>query len=207
MRRLLLFVSPLLLSACVAGVVNSIQRERNPRCENVQEIEVFQVFGDGALAFTCKRTSYDDCAWGITVAVPKDLSDILYDKQRIIAPKDKCIVYTSTYQYKNKDGDTNTVPVVGFEYEYSPSNEIEAEERLKETKSEIYDACLEEMGKVSKKTSEKNKQKCSCVSDTIIEKLITIMIEDPEADIESVGPKIIQDIESKCGQLPKGMKI
>ena len=117
------------------------------------------------------------------------------------------IVDTTDRLYKSTSDNGYSLTSNGFEYEYSPSNAIEAEERLKETKSEIYDACLEEMGKVSKKTPEKNKQKCSCVSDTIIEKLITIMIEDPEADIESVGPKIIQDIESKCGQLPKGMKI
>lgn len=205
MRKLLLIFS-LVLTGCMSEVVNSIQRERNPRCENVQELEVFQVFSDGALAFTCERKSYDDCAWGITVAVPKDLNDILYDKQRIKAPKDKCIVFNNTYQYKNKDNDTKTVPVVGFEYEYSAASAAEIEERLADAKSEIYNSCLEEMNKEFNKTPEENKNKCLCVSDTMMEQLISLMVQDDTVQIDGTGTKILEHIETECGKLPKSMK-
>lgn len=205
MHKILLFAS-ILLSACASEVVNFAQRERNPKCEDVHDIEVFQVFSDGALAFTCERNGYDDCSWGVTVAVPKSVSDILYDKQRIKAPKGKCIVFNDTYQYENKDGDIKTVPIVSFEYEYAPATAAEFEERLIETKLEIYDFCLEETNKTFKKTTEDNKKKCSCFSESVIEQLWTIMSENPDAKIDTMGTKILQEAENKCGKLPKSMK-
>lgn len=184
------------LSGCVNNAIQLSSRERNPKCEDIDEIEVFQVFDDGALAFVCERKSYDDCVWGMTVAVPKRRNEILYDKKRIKAPKGKCFVYDGTYQYKNKDNDTKTVPIIGYAYEYEASSEEEFTERLLDFHNHIYEGCMDELD--NKKSQTANKKQCECFADSVME----IMFDNAKSDKKSQSSEeIVAAAEKKCGKI------
>ncbi len=90
---------------------------RNPRCEDVEAFEVFQVTDDLALASVCKRSasfSDDWSCFGYTVAIPKQKGKIYYDDQIIVPPEGKCAVYVTTFRYETIQGRKKTVPVVAF---------------------------------------------------------------------------------------------
>ena len=89
--------------------------EQNPKCEDMNAVEVFQTLDDGALALGCEKESFGTCL-GKIVFVPKQKGEILYDDKRITAPEGKCIVFDDVYTYTTKkDKDRKIVPVIGFE--------------------------------------------------------------------------------------------
>jgi len=88
------------------------QTIRNEKCENIPAVRIFQVLDNFALAFTCEKSEYRDnySCLGMTVYVPKDKNDLLYD-DKIIKPKDgQCISFNGTYKYDTKGDRGKTVP-------------------------------------------------------------------------------------------------
>ena len=203
---LILFI---ILAGCVDGQIPSIGRERNEKCVDVSQFEVFQVFNGNALAFACKEKSYNDCAFGQTVFVPKKKGEDYYDNKRLKAPKGKCFVYDGVYKYTTKkDNLDKTVPVLETEYEYAPSSEKEALERLEEVREDSYENCMDAAAKELK--NDKAKKMCKCLTDFIIDKAIEIHLdEDTREQLrnkDAFKKSLIPETEKKCGKLPKSMK-
>ncbi len=86
-------------------------------------------------------------------------------------------------------------------YEASSEEEVQkrAEETVKTLKFRVYTDCTN----IAKKSADK--QKCDCVSDEIVQRIITIMAEG-KTSYEKERTKVIKDIEKKCGTLPKEVK-
>jgi hypothetical protein len=116
MRILLLFISIIFVSC---STLASIGIFRNKDCEDIDEIKIFQVINDGALAFECKETRYNDCSYGITVFVPSKVNKDYYDGMRIKVPHGKCISFKGTYKYITKESDLKTVPKIEIIDAYS----------------------------------------------------------------------------------------
>lgn len=203
MKKLFLFL-PILITACADTGFNS--RQYNEKCESVKELEVFQTLNDGALAFVCERKSYDDCAMGHTVFVEKQRGVEFWDKKRIKAPKDKCIVFDGVYKYTSKDERERTIPVARFEYEYSVSSEDELVDRMTELHGNLFDACLDEANAEFKNNKEQNKKTCECFADLTMENIINMMTTEQDLKSEIFTKEFIKNAEKKCGKLPKSIK-
>ena len=119
MKKLFIF-SFLLLSACNTMMTTfdkvSAPPEKipNPKCENVIQLEVFQVLDDFALANACTKMGYSMCVESHIVYIPKEKNKIYYDEQKIAFPEGKCVSYSGTYSYETKQEFLKTVPKVKF---------------------------------------------------------------------------------------------
>jgi hypothetical protein len=116
------------LTACSA-ISNYVTREQNPKCQNVDEVKIFQTLDNGALAYVCERKSYTDCAMGITVFVPKRKDMLFYDEQRISPSDGKCFVFDDVYKYTSKDERDRTVPKVKVEDRFLDKIDQEKDEK------------------------------------------------------------------------------
>ncbi len=201
-------LSVFLLFGC-SGVVNRVVQQRNPKCENIDRIKIFQVLNDGALASVCESKSFSDCWPGLTVAIPNQVGELFYDDKIIQAPKGKCFVFLDKYTYKTKVDDTKTVPIVSFEYEYPAVTEEEQEirlvEALVELESNLYNQCLVDSNDQFKKSVKDNERKCKCFSDFMVEKVIGAVEDETKRDAFN-WDAVILDAEKKCGKLPDVMK-
>lgn len=82
---------------------------RNPDCENVKALKVFQVLDSFVLANVCE-SKYSRYCLGHVVYIPKAADEIYYDDQKIIINKNECVIYTGTFRYETREG-FKTVPV------------------------------------------------------------------------------------------------
>lgn len=190
MKKLFTLLVIVFLSACQTLNNATQTKERNPNCQDVEEVEVFQTLGGYGLAFVCDYKGDDHCL-GMTVKVD-EFTEPLYDKKRISAPKDKCIVFSDTYKYEAGDHSMKTVPVVGFEYEYEAATEDEAIERAVNDLQDIKKSCVLYMGKEYKNMSTTEKEeKCSCV------------IKETFEATHNKTKLTRKALEKKCGKVPK----
>lgn len=179
-----------ILEACSSLNTINIVKERNPKCQNVAEVEVFQTLNGYALASVCDYKGEQFCM-GMTVRVD-EITELLYDKKRISAPKGKCIVFSDTYKYETKDGDIKTVPVLGFDYEYEAESEEENITRAVNELQDIKQSCMLYMGKEYKDMAESEKEeKCECVMTEYL------------TDLQNKTKTTRKALEKKCGKLPK----
>ena len=190
MKRITLFFTILLLSACQTLTSVKQTKERNPNCQDIEEIKIFQTLDGYALGLVCDYKGEDYCL-GMTVKVD-EFTEPLYDKKRISAPEGKCIVFKDTYKYEAKDKSVNTVPVVGFEYEYAAETDEEAVERAIADLQDIKKSCVLYMGKEYKDmlTTEKE-EKCGCIIKESFEK------------VQNKTKLTRKALEKKCGKVPK----
>lgn len=190
MKRFLFIIFVILLAACQTLQTVTQKRERNPNCQDVAEVKIFQTLDGYALASVCNYKGEDYCL-GMTVKVD-EFTEPLYDKKRISAPKGKCMVFKDTYKYEAKDESVKTVPVVGFEYEYKAETEAAAVARAIEDLQDIKKSCVLYMGKEYKdmSTSEKE-EKCECV------------IKESLENTQNKTKPTRKALEKKCGKLPK----
>lgn len=218
MKNLLLIMSVILLTSCASDAPynnprskntesitpvgqtasNSNEREVNEKClPNVQEVEVIQVLGDtGALAMACDNSSY--CT-GMTVAIPSNEKDDLWDKKRIKAPKEKCFIANGTYKYISKDGNDKTVPIVAFGYKYPAVDKAEVLKRLDDDYTPLYEKCAN--------SKEANSQMCGC----FIELIKKLAIEEFQSgvakiDQDSFSKRWFNQSKKDCGKSPEKMK-
>ncbi len=111
MKKLFLIL-PVLLFGCVEMSKISAPSEtiENDKCVESQTYKVFQVFDSGALASECKYEYGVEACYGLTVFVPTQKGEELYD-DKIIKPSDgKCIIYNGVYKYTSKGAGDKTVP-------------------------------------------------------------------------------------------------
>ncbi|ACC99003.1 hypothetical protein Emin_1455 [Elusimicrobium minutum Pei191] len=205
----LIFILPIIFLGCATASTQSA-RERNEKCSEFEEVEVFQTFNDGGLAYVCERKSYDNCAMGMTVAVLKERGEDLWDSKRIKAPKGKCFAYDGVYKYISKDERGRTVPIVRLDYAYAPSSEKEALERVEDLRVHLYHECLDEANAEFINEKETNTNKCKCFADLTVEKLINIASMDNQTQdtvAKTFGKSFITEAEKACGKMPKNIKI
>ena len=178
------------LAACQTLQTVTQKKERNPNCQDVAEVKIFQTLAGYALASVCDYKGEDYCL-GMTVKVD-EFTEPLYDKKRISAPKGKCIVFKDTYKYETKDESVKTVPVVGFEYEYEANTEEETLERAIADLQDIKKSCVLYMGKEYKDmpTSEKE-EKCECI------------LKESFENVQNKTKLTRKTLEKKCGKVPK----
>lgn len=82
----------------------------NQECEEIEQIELFQVLSNGALATVCEKDK--DYCHGLIVFVPTKKGEDFYDGKRIKVSNDKCISYNGVYKYISKDEQSRTVPKI-----------------------------------------------------------------------------------------------
>lgn len=186
-----------------------INEEINSKCESeIVEVEIFQVLGDsGALANVCNTSS--GICMGMVVAVPlivTPVGEVLYDKKKIKAPKDKCIVINGAYKYKANNGMDKTVPIIGFDYKFPPANEEEAEKRMQDGLDNAYDRCLAESINVSGLSKAKSSETCKCYVDSFVKLSNERDVANGEISYETFIEKWIKQSGKKCGLSPKNMK-
>jgi hypothetical protein len=190
MKKLFILFVVVFLLAC--QTLNNVAqtKERNPNCQDVAEVKVFQTLDGYALASVCDYKGEDYCL-GMTVRVD-EFTEPLYDKKRISAPKGKCIVFTDTYKYETKDESVKTVPVIGFEYEYEATTEDEAIVRAVNDLQDIKKSCVMYMGKEYKDMpTEEKEEKCGCI------------IKESFEATHNKTKLTRKSLEKKCGKVPK----
>lgn len=184
---------------------DDIKRELNEKClANIEEVEVFQVLNDGALAKACEQSS--SYCLGMVVAVPQIQNEELWDKKRIKAPNGKCIVVNGTYKYTSNDGNNRTVPIVGFDYKYYPANEAEANERMEATFNELRNKCLNESINEPNANKEKIIEICECYVDQMGSLSKKVQLSSENINMDTFLEKWIAQSEKICGKSPKKMK-
>lgn len=207
--RKLIFVLPIIFMGCATTMMPSA-RERNEKCADFEEVEIFQTFGDGGLASVCERKSYTDLCIGMTVAVLKEKNEDFWDKKRIKVSKGKCFAYDGVYKYTSKDERDRTVPIIRLDYAYPPASEKEVLERLEDLRLKLYYECLDTSNAEFKKEKDNNVKKCECFANLAIEKIInTASSENGTQEIatEQFGKSLMAEAEKNCGALPKNMKL
>ena len=88
---------------------------RNPKCEPVEQIRVFEVREECALARATWGSSgpysYSPGSHGLNVCLPRESGKLYYDDLIIQIPTGKCVIYVGTYRYR-RHRDIATVPIV-----------------------------------------------------------------------------------------------
>lgn len=97
----------------------------NDKCENVKEVQIFQILGNDALAFICDSDIKQLPCNGHVVAIFGEQGKYFYDEQRIKAPSGKCVSYDGVIKYKTKNKDQKTVPIVKMVDSRIPAPEYE----------------------------------------------------------------------------------
>ncbi len=82
---------------------------RNPKCENIVALKVFQTLDKFVLTNICD-SSDDRYCFGLVVYVAKEKNNIYYDDQMIIPADNQCFSYVGTYKYTTKAESTKVVP-------------------------------------------------------------------------------------------------
>ena len=136
--------------------------KKNTDCAEFKSVKVFQTLKDSALAKVCDKGETKYCS-GMVVVVPKKWDLQLWDDKIITAPQDKCFVYKTTVEYETTGHEKKTVPVLGFDYKYSPKSEDEAIERLQQDATDFYKNCYLNFEKEENKTLKKEgNELCEC---------------------------------------------
>lgn len=190
MKKFLTLFVIVFLSACQTFNSVTQTKEKNQNCQDIEEVKIFQTLDGYALASVCDYKGEDYCL-GMTVRVD-EFTEPLYDKKRISAPKDKCIVFSDTYKYEASDHSVKTVPIIGFEYEYEAATEDEAIERAVNDLQDIKKSCVMYMGKEYKDMSASEKEeKCGCI------------IKESFEATHNKTKLTRKALEKKCGKVPK----
>ena len=117
MKKIILMMLCVALLGCRTVRPLPDAQNKNIKCKNIPEIEVYQLLDGFALAAVCEKRGAKYCD-GALVRINEYPGDTFYENMRIVAPKDKCFVYNGAYRYKNKQNMTRTIPVVEFDYMY-----------------------------------------------------------------------------------------
>ena len=142
-----LILSMLILSGCAEissmNIISSedgYEAERNEDCMDMTRFKVLQVLEDNhALAFECNSGEY--CSNNTVVLLtPQDGVDY-YDDMIVFLPKQKCAVQDGVYKYETKNKSLKTVPIIRYQYEFSPRSEEEAMQRFNEKMEELKNDC------------------------------------------------------------------
>ena len=175
--------------------------EYNEKCSEIKKVKIIQVLGDGALGLVCNKDDEDSYCSGMTVAIKKQPNEDSYDEKIVTPPIEKCFVINGTYKYKNLQEVTKTVPILDYEYEYTPKSLDEALERLNEMKEASYSDCLIVMNRKFKNKKD-NQKKCKCITDLTFKKILEN--KDNILDNKNNFMKSIEKESHKCGTFPKG---
>lgn len=183
----------------------TLGRKMNEHCQkDIEEVEIFQVFENGALANVCEH-GLRSC-YGMVVAVPKEKGEELWDKKRVKAPEEKCIVINDTYKYISKDGANRTVPIIRYDYKYIPLDEKEAMERVEASFVTINEDCVSESMKDAKSDRVESKKACGCFVDSMKNLVVEMRSSSEYLDQDSFIQKWLIQAEKDCGKSPKNMK-
>lgn len=115
MKKLFLIL-PILMMGCaelsqVSTSSAPVKTVLNDKCEEIQKYKVFQVMSDGtALASACDSKYGVETCYGMTVFVPVQKNETLYDDKIIQPADDQCIIYDGVYKYESKGAGNKTVP-------------------------------------------------------------------------------------------------
>ena len=201
-----LILSMLILSGCAEissmNIISSedgYEAERNEDCMDMTRFKVLQVLEDNhALAFECNSGKY--CSNNTVVLLtPQDGVDY-YDDMIVFLPKQKCAVQDGVYKYETKNKSLKTVPIIRYQYEFSPRSEEEAMQRFHEKMDEMKDDCRMSLTKNKKHNTDANKKKCDCGVDLLANELLTV--KNGGTSTFSDAEALKKDIEKQCGKLP-----
>lgn len=145
MKRIFALFLVVLLSSCSlfrSGTDdnNMWEAKKNTECADFNSVKVFQTLQDSALAMVCDSGNTKYCS-GMVVVVPKKWDLQLWDEKVVTPPKGKCFVYGNTVEYKTKNNEKKTVPVLDFEYKYSAKSAEEAIDRLEQKSADFSKNC------------------------------------------------------------------
>ena len=124
MKKLLIVLIIMILLSCgTKQTSKSLQKEqskaiRNSKCEDIQDMKVFQILNKFVLAYICDNSYLKNRALsrlscnGPVVYIQKEQGKIYYDDQIISVKDDECVIFTGTYKYKANFGLMKTVPKV-----------------------------------------------------------------------------------------------
>ena len=173
--------------------------ERNEDCMDMTRFKVLQVLEDNhALAYECNSGEY--CYSNTVVLLtPQDGVDY-YDDMTVSLPKQKCAVQDGVYKYETKNNSLKTVPIIRYQYEFSPRSEEEAMQRFYEKMDEMKDDCKMSLTKNKKHNTDANKKKCDCGVDLLANELLTV--KNGGTSTFSDAEALKKDIEKQCGKLP-----
>lgn len=181
-------------------------KEKNPECMNMRRFRVFQVIESNyALAHECASDYDKDFCIGAVVLLTPQRNIDYYDDMYVSVPKDKCAIQNGVYQYVTKNENLKTVPVIRFDYEFSPSSEEEYFERIYEFVEDARYECKLVVVNNKKWNTKANLKKCDCVFDSMINKTEELKNKNLP-DTETVKKNLVESIEKKCGKLPDFVK-
>ena len=106
---------------------------RNPKCENIVALRVFQTLDKFVLADTCEETDSQYC-FGHIVYFEKEKDKIYYDEQKIIPSSEQCFAYVGTYKYTTRAESTKVVPKAKLVSARIPNPEYEIWKKEQENK-------------------------------------------------------------------------
>ena len=210
MKKYLLFIFFTLMGCTQMSSINlpTLQRERNENCMDFRRFKVFQVFNDGyALASACTSEFSPDLCLGATVLLTPKRNLEYYDDMYVSVPNDKCAVQNGVYKYETKSNDHKTVPIINFEYEYSPISEEEEMERISDTMEDWRFKCKLLVVNDKNTNTKTNINKCDCFIDFINSEFLRIKNDNiSDIDKTNIEKNLLENIEKKCGKLPNLMK-
>lgn len=107
----LCFLSAMLFGCATLQTIDKpSEKISNPKCENIDALEVFQVLDKFVLTNTCEERSYGMFCSFPVVYVEKEKGKIYYDDQKIIPSSDQCFEYVGTYKYTTRVEANKVVP-------------------------------------------------------------------------------------------------